>query len=454
MVLKKSLWLVLGFSVGVVIAGSASVLADKKAEAQPAASIPLNELRVFAEIFDRVANHYVEEVEDKTLLENAIEGMLANLDPHSAYLKPDSFKDMEESTRGEFGGVGMEVGMEDGFVKVIAPIDDTPAEKAGMKAGDLVIRIDDLPVKGLTLQQAVEKLRGEVGTKVELTVVRKTEDKPIVVKLTRAVIKVNSVKQRMLDKDYGYVRISQFQIKTGRQLLEAIDKLTKENEQPLKGLVLDLRNNPGGVLNAAVQVSDAFLNDGLIVYTEGRVEDSEMRFNAAQGDALNGAPIVVLINEGSASASEIVAGALQDNKRAVIAGRTSFGKGSVQSLIPLNNGAAIKLTTARYFTPSGRSIQASGIEPDVIIEQVKVDLIEKEFERIKEADLNRHLSNPKEAVKPNKAADKKRQEGKLDTQATKEGATPATDKDDESLVMKDYELYEAFNLLKAMSVLR
>lgn len=448
MATKKSLWIALGFSVGVVIAGSASVLADKNKAAETTPNgLPLNELRAFAEVFERIGKDYVETVDDKALLENAIDGMLSNLDPHSAYLKPDSFKDMEESTKGEFGGVGMEVGMEDGFVKVVAPIDDTPAFKAGVKAGDLVVRIDDTPVKGLSLQQAVEKLRGKVGTDVQLTIMRKSEDKPIIIKLTRAVIKVNSVKQRLLAPNYGYVRISQFQVKTGTQMVEAIEKLTKENAAPLKGLVLDLRNNPGGVLNAAVEVSDALLEKGLIVYTEGRVKDSEMRFSASRGDVLNGVPVVVLINEGSASASEIVAGALQDNGRAVIAGRTSFGKGSVQSVIPLNNGAAIKLTTARYFTPNGRSIQAEGIVPDVKIEQVKVDLMDKALERVKEADLNRHLSNPKDKdEKSAKEAAKEKSDSKTNDEAK--------NKEEESLVTKDYELYEAFNLLKAMTVLK
>jgi carboxyl-terminal processing protease len=448
MTTKKSLWIALGFSVGVVIAGSASVLADKNKAAETTPNgLPLNELRAFAEVFERIGKDYVETVDDKALLENAIDGMLSNLDPHSAYLKPDSFKDMEESTKGEFGGVGMEVGMEDGFVKVVAPIDDTPAFKAGVKAGDLVVRIDDTPVKGLSLQQAVEKLRGKVGTDVQLTIMRKSEDKPIIIKLTRAVIKVNSVKQRLLAPNYGYVRISQFQVKTGTQMVEAIEKLAKENAAPLKGLVLDLRNNPGGVLNAAVEVSDALLEKGLIVYTEGRVKDSEMRFSATRGDVLNGVPVVVLINEGSASASEIVAGALQDNGRAVIAGRTSFGKGSVQSVIPLNNGAAIKLTTARYFTPNGRSIQAEGIVPDVKIEQVKVDLMDKALERVKEADLNRHLSNPKDKdEKSAKDAAKEKSDSKTNDEAK--------NKEEESLVTKDYELYEAFNLLKAMTVLK
>lgn len=443
---RKALWLTVGFSVGVVLTGAASVWADKEnGKQRDAAGLPLAELRAFAEVFERIGKDYVESVDDKALLENAIDGMLSNLDPHSAYLKPDSFKDMEESTKGEFGGVGMEVGMEDGFVKVVAPIDDTPAHRAGIKAGDLVVRIDDTPVKGMTLQQAVDKLRGKPGSEVQLTIMRKSEDKPLVVKLTRAVIKVNSVKQRLLGADYGYVRISQFQVRTGNQFAEAIDKLAKENGKPIKGLVLDLRNNPGGVLNAAVEVSDALLEQGLIVYTEGRVKDSDLRFSAGKGDLLKGAPVVVLINEGSASASEIVAGALQDNGRAVVAGRTSFGKGSVQSIIPLQNGAAIKLTTARYYTPKGRSIQAHGIEPDVRIEQVKVELVDKNgVDRVKEADLDRHLSNPAD--------------GKPAPKAAQPADKPAAEADSASkkpvLVTEDYELYEAYNLLRAMTVLR
>lgn len=441
---KKTLWIALGFSVGIIVSGSASVWADRVAKKSDTeeGGLPLAELRAFAEVFERIGKDYVETVDDKALLENAIDGMLSNLDPHSAYLKADSFKDMEETTKGEFGGVGMEVGMEDGFVKVVAPIDDTPAFKAGIKSGDLVVKIDEAPVKGLTLQQAVEKLRGKAGTDVQLTIMRKSEDKPLIIKLTRAVIKVNSVKQRLLGVGYGYVRISQFQVRTGAQVVEGVEKLVKENGAPLKGLVLDLRNNPGGVLNAAVEVSDALLEKGLIVYTEGRVKDSDMRFSATKGDILNGVPVIVLINEGSASASEIVAGALQDNGRAVIAGRTSFGKGSVQSIIPLQNGAAIKLTTARYFTPNGNSIQAKGIVPDVKIEQVKVDLVEKSGERVKEADLNKHLSNPN-ASKEDKKGDK-----------TDKPDAVVEDKDKQSLVNQDYELYEALNLLKAMTVLK
>ena len=380
----------------------------------------------------------MDEIDDKKLLEGAISGMLSNLDPHSAYLPPVDYKEMEEHTRGEFGGLGMEVGMEDGFVKVISPIDDTPAQEAGIQSGDLIIKLGKEPVKGKTLSEAVKIMRGKPGTKLTLTIVRKGEDAPIKVEITRAVIKVKSLKQRLLKDNVGYARISQFQVRTGPDLVKAIAKLEKENGKPLEGLVLDLRNNPGGVLNAAVQVSDAFLNEGLIVYTEGRIKNSKMRFEAEKGDVMNGKPIVVLINEGSASASEIVAGALQDQKRAIIAGRTSFGKGSVQTLLQLNNGAAIKVTTARYYTPSGRSIQAEGIKPDLEIELVKVEKVEKEnLTNVKESDLSGHLENgDAEAEKDSGKKDEK-------TKAAEEL---------EKILDKDYELNEALRLVKAMSL--
>jgi carboxyl-terminal processing protease len=404
-------------------------------------SLPLDELRAFVEVFERVSNDYVEVVDDKKLLEGAISGMLSSLDPHSAYLPPSDYKDMEESTKGEFGGLGMEVGMEDGFVKVISPIDDTPAEKAGVKAGDLIIKLGSEPVKGKTLSEAVNIMRGKPGSKLSLTIVRKGEDKPIVLELTRAVIKVKSLKQRMLTDNYGYARISQFQVRTGPDLVAAIEKLEADNGKPLSGLVLDLRNNPGGVLNAAIQVSDAFLNKGLIVYTEGRIKNSQMRFEAEQGDIMQGRPIVVLINEGSASASEIVAGALQDQKRALIAGRTSFGKGSVQTLLQLNNGAAIKVTTARYFTPSGRSIQAEGIKPDVDIELVKVEKIDDNgLSNVKEKDLSGHLDNGN--------GDGKESKEKSDGKKAEKDIEKA---ELQAVLDKDFELNEAIRLLKTMT---
>lgn len=394
--------------------------------------LPLKELRSFVEVYERISRDYVEPVDDKQLLEGAISGMLSSLDPHSAYLPPKNYKQMEEHTTGEFGGLGMEVGLEDGFVKVISPIDDTPAQRAGVRAGDLIIKLDDTPVKGKTLSDSVKIMRGKPGSKIKLTIVREGEDKPLVIELTRDVIKVTSVKQKLLTDGMGYLRISQFQLRTGEDMLKAIKKLEKEKGSPLNGLVLDLRNNPGGVLRAAVEVSDAFLDGGLIVYTEGRVKNSQMRFEAEKGDILNGKPMVVLINEGSASASEIVSGALQDQKRGLIAGRTSFGKGSVQSLMPLNNGGAIKVTTARYFTPGGRSIQAEGIVPDIEIDRVKIEKLKaSEFGRIKEKDLSGHLEN----TNGEKSESDKDQKGEESLQ---------------DLLSNDFELYEALSLLKGM----
>ncbi|MGZ4991805.1 MAG: S41 family peptidase, partial [Methylobacter sp.] len=369
---------------------------------------------------------------DKKLLEDAIRGMLSGLDPHSAYLAADEYQELKEGTTGQFGGLGIEVTMENGFVKVVSPIDDTPAQRAGIKTGDLIVRLDDQPVKGMTLADAVKLMRGEPGSKILLTVVREGVEAPLKITITRDIIKVKSVKNRMLEKGYGYVRISSFQSGTGESLKEALAALKKENGGNLKGLVLDLRNNPGGVLNAAVEVSDAFIKSGLIVYTEGRIENSEMRFNAAPDDLIDGAPMVVLINAGSASASEIVAGALQDQKRAVIMGEKSFGKGSVQTILPTSNGAAVKLTTARYYTPSGRSIQAEGIEPDIALGRVKLESLEKtEFKPVKEADLSRHLQNGK----------------------GKETQEEVQEKERETLE-KDYPLYQALTLLKGISIIK
>lgn len=441
-VYKKATWISAGAILGAFIVVASSVMADKsqsetvKNEAQTL-TIPLQELRAFAEVFERVSSDYVDVVDDKDLLEGAISGMLSSLDPHSAYLPADDFKDMQEHTKGEFGGLGMEVGMEDGFVKVISPIDDTPAEKAGIQAGDLIIKLGDEPVKGKTLGEAVEIMRGKPGSVLKLVIIRKGEESPVNMSITRAVIKVKSVKQKMLKDNIGYVRISQFQMRSGPDLVKAVAALEKDSGEPLQGLVLDLRNNPGGVLNAAVQVSDAFLNDGLIVYTEGRIQNSQMRFEAQPGDIMKGKPVVILINEGSASASEIVAGALQDQARAIIVGRTSFGKGSVQTLLPLNNGAAIKVTTARYFTPNGRSIQAEGIEPDITIERVKLEkLKESIIGSIKESNLAGHLENGKEG-----------EESKVT------GLESEVEEDEiKALLDKDYELNEAVRVLKTMSL--
>ncbi|WP_373017730.1 S41 family peptidase [Thiomicrorhabdus sp.] len=436
-----------GALVGALFVITSSVMADKASSAAGEAvvqeekmTLPLQELRAFAEVFERVSNDYVDKVDEKALLEGAISGMLSSLDPHSAYLPPKSFQEMEEHTKGEFGGLGMEVGMEDGFVKVISPIDDTPAEKSGVKAGDLIVKLGDEPVKGKTLTEAVKIMRGKPGTKLKLTIIRKGEDAPIVLEITRAVIKVKSVKQKMLKDGVGYVRISQFQIRTGQDLVKAIEKLDEENKGPINGLVLDLRNNPGGVLTAAVQVSDAFLNEGLIVYTEGRIKNSKMRFEAEEGDIMQGRPVVVLINEGSASASEIVAGALQDQKRAIVVGRTSFGKGSVQTLLPLNNGAAIKVTTARYFTPLGRSIQAEGIKPDIKVDLVKVEKVDtSEMINVKEKDLSGHLENGNGNGSDKAKKDKDAEDQKKAEEINK-------------LLEKDYELNEALRVIKTMAL--
>ena len=405
-------------------------------------TLPLEDLRTFTEIFAKIKNDYVEPIEDKDLLENAIRGMLAGLDPHSAYLVPEDYKELQAGTSGEFGGLGIEVGMEDGFVKVISPIDDTPAYHAGVKAGDLVVRLDDTPVKGMALSDAVKIMRGKPGTDIVLTIVRDGVDRPLNITITRDVIRVTSVKSRMLDPGYGYVRISQFQSRTGENLRQELAKLENEADGPLKGLVLDLRNNPGGVLSAAVSVSDAFLKDGIIVYTEGRLDDAKLKFNAKPTDILDGAPLVVLVNGGSASASEIVAGALQDHNRAIIMGQKTFGKGSVQTILPMDNGSALKLTTAKYYTPSGVSIQATGISPDITLENLKLaDSDTPATSRIKEANLARHLQGDAEREKKTDESSDKAKDSKAD-------------KDQRPLARRDYAVYEALNLLKGLDILQ
>ena len=443
---KNSVILFLGIILGVLLSIGSTVIADRENSAdntqQQAGTVtlPYEELRAFTEVFGRIKSDYVEPVSDKKLLEDAIKGMLAGLDPHSAYLNPEQYNDLKVGTTGQFGGLGIEVTMEDGFVKVVSPIDDTPAKKAGMEAGDLVIRLDEKPVKGMTLTEAVKLMRGKPGSDILLTVIREGEDAPLKVTITRDIIKVKSVKSRIIEKNYGYLRISSFQSRTGKSVVDAVAKLKKENKGNLNGLVLDLRNNPGGVLNAAVEVSDAFLEKGLIVYTEGRIKNSEMRFNAAPGDVVDGVPVVVLVNAGSASASEIVAGALQDHKRAIIMGEKSFGKGSVQTILPTNGTAAIKLTTARYYTPSGRSIQAEGIKPDIVLAKVKLESLKASgFTPVKESDLSHHLGNGKEKGK-------EKEEVKSKTKNEKE--------EEQSLDMRDYALHEAVTLLKGLSILK
>jgi carboxyl-terminal processing protease len=437
---KTALVLVFGIFVGVSVSLTSSVMADKKTE--ESVGLPLNELRNFSDIFARIKTDYVEEVDDKTLLENAIRGMLSGLDPHSTYLNPDEYKELKIGTTGKFGGLGIQVGMEDGFVKVISPIDDTPAFRAGLEAGDLIIRLNDKSVKGMTLNDAVKIMRGDPGTDIKLTVIREGADKPLPFTVTRDIISVKSVKSRILEPDYGYIRISNFQSKTARDLVSEVSNLKKENKNELKGLVLDLRNNPGGVLNAAADVSDAFINDGKLVFTKGRIDNSEFEFNAKPGDIMNGLPLVVLINGGSASASEIVAGALQDHHRAVIMGSKSFGTGSVQTIQELRSGGAVKITTARYFTPSGRSIQGEGITPDIILDRYEVkDSKDISSLRIKESDLNHSLSNPtksQEAIK----------------KATEEGEPEGEEKKLQKLkASEDFQLYEALLLLKGLNIL-
>jgi len=436
------------FTTGLLLAAAGGYLGAVLAEeAKAHKELPLQELRVFAEIFGRVKSEYVESVDDEKLLKNAIRGMLSGLDPHSSYLEKDEYRDLQVGTSGEFGGLGIEVGMENGFVKVIAPIDDTPAARAGIKTGDLIIRIDDKPVKGLSLNDAVNTMRGKPGTQIILTILRGGRDRPFNLELERDTIQVASVKSRILEPGYGYVRISHFQSRTTADLLSALSGLEKKNDGELKGLVLDLRNNPGGVLNSAVGVSDAFLVGGLIVYTKGRGEDAELQFKAGPDDVLKGAPIVVLVNGGSASASEIVAGALQDHKRAIVMGHPTFGKGSVQTIVPIDDATALKLTTARYYTPSGRSIQAHGIEPDIELAKGELKVAEvPDVVLLKEVDLDRHLDNNK------KPAGKGKGKGKGKGTDDKAGKNETVTKK-RPLAAEDYALSEALNVLKGLSIL-
>lgn len=410
-----------------------SFAVDEKSESADEGLLPLEELRTFTRVYDHIRNGYVDEISDTKLLEYAIKGMLAELDPHSAYLDKKAFEDLQVNTTGEFGGIGIEIGTENGFIKVISPIDSTPAQKAGIEAGDLIIRLDDKPVKGMNLNEAIEMMRGPKGSKLTLGIMRPGVEKPFDVIIVRDIIKVQSVRTRLLDNDFLYVRMAQFQIDSGRDLARKVrDQLEKRSA--IKGVILDLRNNPGGVLQASVEVADAFLDSGLVVYTEGRLENSDINYNASAGDITNGLPLVVLINEGSASASEIVAGALQDHKRAVIMGTRSFGKGSVQTVIPISEERAIKLTTALYFTPSGRSIQAQGIEPDVIIERAEVKKLAA-GNGPTEADLSGHLRNKAGGEESNSKA-RKQSRSSTETDPTQ----------------KDNQLHEALNLLKGLHI--
>ncbi|SEO35543.1 S41 family peptidase [Nitrosovibrio sp. Nv6] len=419
-----------GAIVGVMLSLNFSAVANKETP-EVAHPLPVEELRAFTEVFGRIKSDYVEPVGDKKLITEAINGMLTGLDPHSAYLDTDAFKELQIGTQGEFGGLGIEVSMEDGFVKVISPIEDTPAFRAGIKPGDLIIKLDDTAVKGLSLTDAIKRMRGKPDTPITLTVLRKGETKPLVFPIVRAIIKIQSVKSKLIEPGYGYIRITQFQEQTGENLVKAIDKLFKESAVPMKGLVLDLRNDPGGLLNGAVAVSAAFLQpDSLVVYTDGRTDDAKMKLKASpefylrdkRNDYLKRlppeiktVPMVTLVNGGSASASEIVAGALQDHKRSIVMGTQTFGKGSVQTILPLGNNTAIKLTTARYYTPDGQSIQAKGITPDILDEAAK-----DETERLREADLDGHLSNGKPGVK-----EEAKSETKSETEAAKAAPKPA-----------------------------
>ena len=402
--LEKFILILGGAIVGILISINLPVFADKT----KSSTLPIDELRTFAEVFGRIKSDYVEPIEDKKLINEALNGMLSGLDPHSTFLDLDHFKDLEMGTTGEFGGLGIEVGMEDGYVLVISPIEDTPAYKAGLKSGDLIMKLDSTSVQGLTLNDAVKLMRGKPGTSIILQILRKGINSPFDLKVTRAQIKTKSVKAKLVEPNYAYIRITQFQERTGEDLAKALEKLRAENKFAFNGIFLDMRNNPGGLLNSSVAVSAAFLKEGqLVVYTEGRAPDSKMnlttspenfiRNNSEKNNYIKNlpadikdTPMVVLINNGSASASEIVAGALQDHKRALIVGTRSFGKGSVQSILPMMNGTAIKLTTARYFTPNGRSIQGKGIVPDIIVADGMENLA------IRESDLNNSLSNPED----------------------------------------------------------
>jgi carboxyl-terminal processing protease len=406
--------------------------ADDKPAAADASLLPLEELRTFTRVYDHVRNGYVDEIDDAKLLEYAIKGMISELDPHSAYLDKEAFADLQASTSGEFGGIGLEVSLDEGFIKVITPIDDSPSARAGIQAGDVVIRIDDKQLKGMDLNKAVNLMRGAKNSPIKITVMREGVDQPLDFNLLRDIIKVQSVRTRLLEQDYFYIRVAQFQLDTGKDVAKKLRDQLKKNPNT-KGIILDLRNNPGGVLQASVEVVDAFLDGGQVVYTQGRLDNSNIGYNAEAGDITNNLPLVVLINDGSASASEIVAGALQDHKRAVIMGTRSFGKGSVQSVIPISNDRAIKLTTALYYTPKGRSIQAQGIEPDVNVERVQIAAIQQSLGTT-EADLAHHLSN-------SKGGEESTSKDRADKRITSA-----------ELLKEDNQLHEALNLLKGLNI--
>lgn len=395
--------------------------------------VPLEDVQRFSNAISQIKKYYVKPTTDKELFDNAIRGMLSGLDPHSSYLDADEFDELQTTTSGEFAGLGIEVTMENGAIKVISPLDGTPAAKNGVKAGDYIIKLGDKSVQGLTLTDAVNLMRGKVGSTIKLTIIRKGADKPIYLNLTREKIQIQSVHSKLLDQNYGYVRLTQFQALTANDMTKAIIKLKKDASGHLNGLILDLRNNPGGLLDSAIQVSDAFIDtdakgkDETIVYTKGRLPGSKFTATSTPGDILNRAPMIVLINNGSASASEIVAGALKDNKRAIIVGTRSFGKGSVQTVLPLDDKSGIKLTTALYYTPSGVSIQAKGIQPDITVEEIKVanKATDQSF-TVREADLKGHLA--------------------VNNKSNKDQENTS----DDELQHQDYQLYSALTILKGL----
>jgi carboxyl-terminal processing protease len=450
---KQVSLVLVGVLAGVLLSLNFSAVAQREAAKYP---LPVDELRAFADVFDAIKKGYVEPVEDKKLITEAINGMLTGLDPHSAYLDQEAFKELQVGTQGEFGGLGIEVGMEDGFVKVVSPIEDTPAFRAGLKPGDLIIKLDDTPVKGMNLNDAVKRMRGKPKTSIRLTIVRKGEARPFEVTIVRDVIRVQSVKSKLIEPGYGYVRVAQFQEHTGENLVKHLTALYKDG--PLKGLVLDLRNDPGGLLNGAVGISAAFLPPRVtVVTTDGRTEDAKRKYTASAEDYLRGTredylrslpahvktvPMVVLVNGGSASASEIVAGALQDHKRATIIGTQTFGKGSVQTIMPLGNNTAIKLTTARYYTPNGRSIQAKGITPDLVVEEPGAAAA-----RLREADLLKHLENDRDKSEAQKAQEKR------EAKPQSSPSDPKADKPIELGGPDDFQLKQALNHLKGLPVL-
>lgn len=438
--------IIVSLAVGAFLGISSYVLAEESSSnGNPrTVSVPLKDIQRFSTVIMQIKRYYIESINDDTMFENAMRGMVSSLDPHSSYLDEEDLKDLQTATTGKFGGIGVEIIPESGYIKVISPLDDTPAYKAGVKAGDLIIRIDNKLIKEMTMREAINLIRGKRGSHVALTILRKGEKKPLKIMVKRDVIKVQTIKTKLLAQGYGYIRIAFFQTLAKQDLENAITSLQKQSGGELKGLVLDLRNNPGGLLDAAIDVADTFLDldhlkkyDGLIVYTKGRIPRADVRAKATPGDLIHDVPMIVLINEGSASASEIVAGALQDYKRAIILGTRSFGKGSVQTVFPIDNTTALKLTTALYYTPSGRSIQAMGIVPDVIVSNLSVgkgDTDEVLIDPVNESDLSGHLKNGN---------------GKSFTQNLEEKT-----KSENALAQNDFQLYQALMLLEGINAAR